>query len=245
MVRCFTNEEFYWVERNEVWRCDLAGRAERFADIPLDLVEWTLAEHERKTGVAALQAWSVRIPQRETEQRATPRLAAIGDRPSIYHWWLTYDEKTRSFFLSNIGMPHVLLCLAEDGRPRWCRYLSPGCCGARGHRLSDGLLVASSGCGGILTWFDDEGNIHYRSKRHTGVGLASAYDDVTVLSSGVVLVSGGPGLLAYDRGELVWEVETHPSGFGVWEDAALLVLCDWKNSATPSVEVEARHLLDS
>ena len=90
------------------------------------------------------------------------------------------------------------MCLDRDGRARWCAYLSPGCCGGLPFALPDGRYVASSGCGGVLSWLDADGNILLQSQPSEGVGLASAFShEVRVLPDGRVLVGGGPGVVAF------------------------------------------------
>jgi hypothetical protein len=71
-------------------------------------------------------------------------------------------------------------------------------------RLSNGLWVASSGCGGILSWFDEQGVVVHRSKRWSEKSMIGSH--VEVLDGDVVLVALG-GLDAYQAGELVWTIE--------------------------------------
>jgi hypothetical protein len=183
-------------------------------------------EWERTTGRPALAGWYIRPGTSE------PIKFQVGDRPWHFYWRLAFDEAAGRFLLANAMAPHLILCLERSGRPRWCRYLSFGCCGGVPSRLPNGLYVASSGCGGILSWLDGDGNILFRSDPHEGVGLATAYcNEVEVLPDGRCLVEGGPGVVACGpTGERLWVFEQFYSRYRCDPSRRILVGCYWRNN---------------
>ncbi len=226
---CLIGQRFHWVEENEIWCCDFAGRAERLAEIPLGALERAMSDYEVESGLPAKQGWSITFPR--LGEKSETRSFTVGDRPMWYEWSLTHDAETEVTFLSTLTLPHLLLCFDKEFRMRWCRYIHWGCCGGPGYRLPSGQWVASTGCGGVLTWFDDAGNILFQSKPFEGAGLAIAFDTrLKVLSSGQSLVMGAPGVMAYERGELVWRLNVDVHDYAVCERDELLVVCRWEPS---------------
>lgn len=213
----FCGGAFYWTVFNgkEVMRCDLQGRASTFAPIPFDVVEDELARFEAETGLPAMGGWLVKgtaddLATNDGLVRAMTdpdrrQWHKVGDRPPMYLWHLAPDPDG-GFFLSNFIHPHILLSLDDAGRARWCRYLCPTCCGGLPAATASGLLVASSGCDGILSWLDPAGHVLFRSERLPGEGLAPAFSSVVrPLPDGSVIVTGGPGVARFGRtGELLW-----------------------------------------
>jgi hypothetical protein len=178
---CFVGGAFYWVVGDGLWRWAPGGPPEPFCRLPQDLITGAMDEYERAAGNAALAGFSF--------------------------WRVAFDEAAGRFFLTHtLPGPHLVLCLDASGRPRWCRYVSPGCCGGFPSRVPNGLYVASSGCGGVLSWLDRHGRIVFQSEPHEGVGLETAYsNEVLVLPDGRSLVGGGPGVVAYGpTGERLW-----------------------------------------
>jgi hypothetical protein len=155
-----------------------------------------------------------------------------GERPEFYYWRVSFDDEQETFFLANTMAPHLILCLGSSGQPRWCKYVSSGCCGGVPSRLPNGLYVASSGCGGILSWFDGDGNIPSQSKPHEGVGLATAYsNEVQVLPDGRCLVEGGPGVVAYGpTGVRLWVFGQGYSRYRCDPAREVLIGCYWQNN---------------
>jgi hypothetical protein len=229
-VHCFANQAFYWLHGNEVWRCDLSGKIERFSDIAFDMVEQAMAEYQRAGGGDVLKGrWDYR-PTDPTGSDVTIPSLTIGDRTYPFYWLLFYDAEARLFFLSNVSGPHLIFCIDEEGRPLWCRYLSAACCGLAGRRVDNSMRVASSGCGGVLTWYDNDGNILHRSDPHT-----AWYDsEVLVLASCVVVVGGTQDVRAYERGELLWKVEPGSLRYGVHQAEGLLMCSYWGADPAPT-----------
>ena len=155
-------------------------------------------------------------------EQATP-----GNRRFDYQWQIAFDEDEGVFFLANNLHPHVLICLDHQGNANWCSYLSPLCCGGVGYRLPNGLYVTSSGCGGILSWLDTQGNIQFRSDPPPTPNLAYAFSNVvTVLSDGRSLIWGPGGIVAFDpAGDLLWKAKVHGSQYEVSEERGLLFGC--------------------
>jgi hypothetical protein len=228
---CLMGRYFHWVEGNDIWRVDFQGRAERIAEVPIDRVLQAMTDYDLETGQSAMEGVVISLPG-SSGNSSDCRALTVGDRPRWYPWSLYHVPESSAIFFSTLTAPHVLLCMDEDFELRWCRYIHWGCCGGRGYRLPDGLWATSSGCGGVLTWLDGSGNVLFRSEPHAGGGLAIAYSHcVTVLESGLVLVSGAPGLSAYERGELVWEMNGDIFGYGVIEDLDLLLVSWWERSS--------------
>jgi hypothetical protein len=181
-IDCFAEGAFYWAEENELRFCHRAGRHGTFCEVP----EFFVA--------AAAERF-----ERSTERRAFPE----GGFP--FRWRVRFDARRWVFLLANF-IPHLVLCIDALKRPRWCECLSEGCCGGLPYPLPAGGYVASSGCGGVLTWLAWDGEVLGQSEPHEGVGLATAYDNrVVVLPDGRALVHGGPGIVAYGPdGRRLW-----------------------------------------
>jgi len=158
-------------------------------------------------------------------------ILGLGDRPLELLWSLSFVEATQTLFLSNFSFPHLIMCVGVEGDAKWCIYLSPGCCGGGPVSLATGVLVASSGCGGILTWIDPAGRVIHRTKPHEGEGLASAYGSrVRALSDGSCVVDEGPGVLSFAAdGSPRWAWSEECSRFDYDEAFGLLVTAIWTN----------------
>jgi hypothetical protein len=197
---CFVGGTFYWVADDHLRSCTPGEQPDVICRLPADLIAGAMNEWEQRTGNSALAGWYIR----EGMSDVVP--FQRGDRPFSFYWRVAFDEDAGQFLLANATAPHLILCLDRSGEPRWCKYTSSGCCGGIPSRLPNGLYVASSGCGGILSWLDGDGAILFQSKPHEGVGLATAYShEVEVLPDGRCLVDGGPGVVAYGpTGDRLW-----------------------------------------
>jgi hypothetical protein len=225
LIDCLVGDALYWVADGCLKGSTRGGRPLVLCRLPEDLIAETLDEYERATENPALAGWYIR-----------PGMADFtafqkGDRPFCYYWRVAYEGDHGRFFLANCTGPHLLLCLGGSGEARWCRYLSCGCCGGVPARLPDGRYVASSGCGGILSWLNRDGDILFQSRPHAGVGLATAYTgNVHVLPDGRCLADGGPGIVAYGpQGDQLWVFKWSYSRFHLDAARQILVGCAWEN----------------
>lgn len=227
-IDCFQEGAFYWAEGHELKRCTQNGRSEVFCRLPDSLIIEAMDRYERQTGGSALLGWYITL--REGSDFVPYR---TGDRPTLYYWRISFDHYAKRFFLANATAPHLILSLDRFGQPLWCEYLSCGCCGGVPLALPNRQYVASSGCGGILTWFDVNGKLLYQSVPHKGTGLATAYaSDVQILSNGRVLVDGGPGIVAYNSdGERLWIFARPYNQFHCNSEKGILVGSYWQNNA--------------
>lgn len=223
---CFVGGKFYWVADDSLWCCTAGEQPDIICRLPTDLIAGAMEEWEQATGNSALAGWYIR------EGMSDFASFQQGDRPFWFYWRVAFDECEGQFFLANAMAPHLILCLDRSGRSRWCKYLSFGCCGGVPSRLPSGLYVASSGCGGILSWLDGDGNVLFHSEPHEGVGLATAYsNEVQVLPDGRCLVEGGPGVVAYGpTGERLWVFGQGYSRYRCDPIRQLLVGCYWQNN---------------
>jgi hypothetical protein len=232
-IDCFVDGAIYWVEGNCLRRCTLDGPPEDLCPLPRDLIAETMDEWERTMEISALVGWYSRTDMSGSAAFKT------GDRPFCFYWRVAFDAAGQQFFLANAVGPHLVLCLDRTGCPRWCTYLWCGCCGGVPVVLPNGLYVASSGCGGILSWLDREGKVLFQSVPHKGEGLATAYtSDVRVLPDSRCLADGGPGIVAYGpRGELEWIFPHSYSRFCCDPVKRIMVGCHWRtnDSRTKSV----------
>jgi hypothetical protein len=211
-IDCYVDGAIYWVEESCLRRCALDGAVEDLFPLPQELIADTMDNWERATGNSALSAWY------------------------SYYWRVGFNEDRQEIFLANMLGPHLILCLDRSGQARWCTYLSCGCCGGLPAPLPNGLLVASSGCGGILSWLDRKGRVVLQSVPHEGVGLATAYtSDVLVLRGGRCLADGGPGLIAYGpRGDLEWILPKSYVHYRCDPVKEILVGCYWRTDESKS-----------
>jgi hypothetical protein len=225
-IDCLVDGFLFWVEDNRLKMVGRNGRPETICRLPEDLIREAMEQHEQTTGSPALSGWSVSLDDPAAEFKPF----FMGDRPTFFYWWVSFDRVEGWFFLANSMAPHLIACLDHSGQPRWCKYLSFGCCGGLPYSLPNGLYVASSGCGGILSWFDSDGNILFQSEPHEGVGLATAYsNEVQVLPAGSCLAHGGPGIVAYtSTGEQRWLFKHSYSKFHCNPAKEILVGCYWR-----------------
>jgi hypothetical protein len=212
-INCFVEDTFYWAEQDEVKYCTRGGRSGTFGRLDEGHIAAAMDRYEQGSGGA---------------------IRLVRDFP--FCWRLVcFDKRQRLFFLANF-LPHLVCCLDQVGRSRWCECLGPGCCGGAPYSLPNDLFVTSGGCNGILSWLDGNGNILLQSLPHEGVGLATAYSsELHILSDGRVLVDGGPGLMAYNMaGELLWKFGHSYSQFRRDSARHMLVGCYWQNNEPKS-----------
>jgi hypothetical protein len=232
-IDCFVDGAIYWVEGNCLRRCALDSEPEDLCPLPRELIAVTMDKWERTTGNSALAGWYA------TSGRSKVKAFNRGDRPIGFNWRLAFDEDGGQFFLANAMGPHVILCLDLSGQARWCTYLCCGCCGGLPSALSNGHFVTSSGCGGILSWLDNKGQVLFQSVPHEGKGLAAAYtSDVQVLPNGRCLADGGPGIVAYGpRGDLEWIIQRNYVRYCCDPARQVLVGCYWRTNETKTRSV--------
>lgn len=233
-IDCFVDGFLFWIEHGHLRLIDQNGRPETLWRLPDDLINEAMEQHEKTTGNQALSGWYARLDDPSSQIKPFVK----GDRPLFFYWRVSFDRDEGRFFLANGMAPHLIACLDRLGEPLWCKYLSCGCCGGLPFALGNGLYVASSGCGGILSWFDSNGNIRFQSEPQEGVGLATAFsNEVTVLPNGNCLVGGVPGILAFSPGgEQLWVLKQGYSAFHCDPTQELLVGCYWRKGegSTPS-----------
>lgn len=225
-IDCFVNGRLYWTEGNTLRSCIPEGGSAVLGQLSESAMREAMHRHERTTGGSALSGWYASLG---TGSEFVPFQA--GDRPQHYYWRVSFDARMNCFLLANALAPHLVLCLDDKGQHLWCQYLSCGCCGGVPVALPDGHYVASSGCGGILSWLSSDGAILFQTVPHEGVGLATAYSsDICVLPNGRVLIEGGPGVVMYSpTGVLLWKWDRSFSHFCYDNDNDILVGCYWRN----------------
>lgn len=231
----FIGDGIAYLEADQIMRIDRTGHAEALCPLPLAAVHAAMDRWEQETGRPALDGVvTATIPSSvdlATEipavmrDRSRQTVSGMGDRPRHYDWELEFVEATGALFLYNFADPHLLACIDLDGHVRWCTYINSSCCGGPPVSLPNGRLVVSSGCGGILTWLDAQGNILGRSSRHEGRGLAPAYSPyVCSLADSGCTIDGGMGIVAYGAsGELRWKYDCNSSRYDYSEPHDLLV----------------------
>lgn len=205
----FVGDGVVYREDDDVVHCDRAGRTRVLCRIPVELAHAAMDRWERATGTPALAGWTMvqtapggDLPRAMVEAATDPSKGTQqrrGDRLPRFAWAIGYVESMAAVFLANWALPpHLIMCLGRDGEPRWCTYLSSGCCGGLPTALPDGRLVASSGCGGVVSWLDASGAVLARHKPHDGVGLASACgSEMRALADSGCIVDGSQGVVAY------------------------------------------------
>jgi hypothetical protein len=233
-IDCFAQGAFCWVEQGVLKRVNHACQIEPVGELPAASITDAMSNYERLTGGSALTGSFVAL-----EENAEWKAYQPGERPMAYFWRTAFDARFGRYFLSNCMAPHMIICIDSAGHPCWSVYLSFGCCGGLPQTLPDGRYVASSGCGGILSWFGSDGVVLFQSRPHDGEGLATAFsDEVRVLPDGRVLADGGPGLVAYSiGGERLWVFNRSYSQFQVDAARGILIGCNWENRepAKPNV----------
>jgi hypothetical protein len=120
---CFVGGAFYWVEGDALRRWRPGGQANLVGRLPSDLIAEAMDGWEQATGNPALGGWYIR------EGMSDFAPFRRGERPSWFNWQVAFDEDEGRFFLANLAAPHLILCLDRSGEPRWCKYVSCGCCG--------------------------------------------------------------------------------------------------------------------
>lgn len=240
------DDALLYVEGQRIVRRDRHGDVKSLCQIPTELALDAMTRFERETGRSALHGnWKAIINRASgiaaaIDDPAKPRPFAVGERPpGGFFWALSYVEPANALFVSNVSLPHVLICLGLDGTSKWSTYLSSGCCGGDPACLPSGELVISSGCGGILSWLDPAGRILRRTTPHDGEGLATAYSShVSVLADSSCVVNGGPGIVSYAAdGTLRWVCKEYSSCFDYCEGPGLLVTASWSGDDRKTVTV--------
>jgi len=79
------------------------------------------------------------------------------------HWALSYDYTADRLLASRLYPPHVVAAIEPDGRIAWCRAVHGGCCAGPVRRIGD-LLVVASGCGGVVSWLNEHGELVHQSQ---------------------------------------------------------------------------------
>ena len=236
----FVGDGLVHLQDGQLTFSDRAGRTRGLGRVPIELAHDAMDRCERETGTPALAGWitvatepggdlaqklveAAKDPSKGTRQRRGARLPLrLG---------LGYLDTLDTLFLVNFAVPpHLLLCLSRDGEPRWCTYLSAGCCGGWPALLPDGRLVVSSGCGGIVSWLDTRGTVLVRRKPFDGFGLASACDNVMRGLAGSGCIVRGEGVVAYGADcEVRWRSRSDCSYYDYDEQHDLLVTAGWQN----------------
>jgi hypothetical protein len=204
--------------------------------VPVEMAEAAMNRWEDESGVPALAGSlivgpvdlpelpeAIADPSRQRPLRKRERLGG-------YRWLLGAEPDAGVLFLANADMPHLVVCIGLDGQARWCAYLSGGCCGGLPHALPNGSYVVSSGCGGVLSWIDRDGNVVFQSKRQDGIGLDSAYSSrLSVFSDSSCVVDGGPGIVAFDPdGRIRWTWKYPCSSFACDPGHDQVVATTWR-----------------
>ncbi len=200
------SEHLYWTDGDEILVCDYAGHTEVLAEVPFTALAEAAEAYERLTGIPVLETYQLSsiddmgkqlMPCRVDANRIVPhKVGTEALKEWTRVWRLSVDEDRGLMFLSNAIGPHFVACLTLGGSLRWCEVFSRGCCAGPVYPLFDGRYVVSSGCGGIVSWFDREGSIFAQSKPFDLPGLGSAFDGrLEPAPDGRVFVNGGPGIV--------------------------------------------------
>lgn len=246
-----------YLDGDQIVRVDQRGRVESLCPIPIAMAHDAMLRWERETGTPALHGvatlnidpsadFGAELAAAVTDSsRQTP--FSMGQRLSRFNWSLNYVESTNALFITNGTFPHLIICVGLDGVARWARYLSSGCCGGGPVALPNGELVTSSGCGGIVSWLNDQGDVKRQTVPHDGVGLATAHSGrVRTLADSSCIVDGGMGIEAFDaKGDLVWRSDDDCSCFDYDETLGLLVAAWWNDAATKTVTIRCARTIDS
>jgi hypothetical protein len=212
-----------YVESGSVMLSDF-DRPRLLCRVPVEMAEAAMNRWEEESRVPALAGtmtvgpvdlWE--LPEAMTDP-GRQRPLRKGERFGGYRWLLGVEPDAGVVFLANADMPHLVVCIGLDGQARWCVYLDGGCCGGLPHALRNGHYVVSSGCGGVLSWIDRDGNVVVQSKRQDGIGLANAYSNrLSVFSDSSCIVAGGQGIVAFDPdGRIRW----------TWKQRCSWLACD-------------------
>lgn len=78
------------------------------------------------------------------------------------HWTTSYDDVADRLLASTMSPPHAVAYLETDGRLLWCRVVNWGCCAGPPRRIGE-MIVAPSGCGGVVTWLSVHGDVLHQS----------------------------------------------------------------------------------
>ena len=194
----------FWAAGDRILRCDWSGSTAEIARIPVQRV---CAEIRRALPECFVESTHI---DHAAGRTSTARVH-VADRPENLMWSVTPDADDQLLFACNRWYGFTVVCFTRAGEPLWVRCLSHGCCGYRVQRLNSGVLVASSGCGGTVSWFDAAGNVLAQSASLLGPGLSGIISsDLLIDNDDSVYVRRVDGhVLALDAsGRLRWELSS-------------------------------------
>jgi hypothetical protein len=160
-----------------------------------------------------------------------------------YIWNPGIDREEGVVFLSNVRAPHLVMCVGLDGAPRWCIYLSSGCCGSVPVSLPNGSYLVGSGCGGILSWITAAGYVLHRTDPPVATDLSGAFDNhFHVLPDSSCIAAQGDDVVAYGPdARLLGTAPRAGSYFAYDERRDVLFTSAWikDDNGTKCIEVRA------
>lgn len=256
--RAFTGGGFAWVEEGTLMISDAAGAARALCTVPVDLAEEAMDRFEEETGEGALGEWvKVDVTVEELEEDPSRLADAIrdprrqarldrGDWLGEYLWNPGVDREEGVVFLSNVRFPHLVMCVGLEGVPRWCIYLSSGCCGGVPVSLPNGSYVVGSGCGGILSWITAAGYVLHRTDPPVATDLSAAFGNrFHVLPDSSCIVSRGDDVVAHGPdARLLCTVPRAGANFAYDEPRDLLFTSAWIQDPDGTKRVEVRAFAD-
>jgi hypothetical protein len=253
--RAFTGDGFVWVDSGNLMISDAAGAARSLCTVPVELAEEAMDRFEEETGEPALGGW-LKLDLRSEEVVENPSLLADalrdpgrqerldrGDRTGEYLWTPSVDLEEEVVFLANVEAPHLVMCIGVDGEPRWCIYLSSGCCGSAPAALPDGSYVVSSGCGGTLSWITAAGYVLHRTDPPVATDLSGAFDDrFHIFPDSSCIASRGDDVVAHGPdARVLWTLPRAGAHFAFDERRDMLFTSAWiqDDDRTKLIEVTA------
>lgn len=254
----FTGDGFVWVQSDTLMISDAAGAARVLCDVLVELAEEAMDRFEDETGEGALGGWlKADVSASEFEKDPSLLVDAIldpgrqtrlgrGERPLEYIWEPCVDHENGLVFVTNLRAPHLLACIGLDGAPRWCLYLSSGCCGGLPAALPNGSYVVSSGCGGILSWFTAAGYVLHRTDPPAATDLSGAFSNqFHVLPDSSFVVPRGYDVVAYGPDARPrWSVPHAGSDFAYCERRGVLFTSAWTSDHDGTQCIEVRAFAD-
>lgn len=211
---------FYWVEGYELMSCeDNSGGVQSFC---------------ASFREAMLDAARCFEPQTEIDKDLLSFMQFkifMRGLPPEMAWHLSSDSKRELLFLASASGPHFIICIdLRERRVRWCRVVSPGCCGGNVCCLSSDRYVTSTPCGGVLTWLDGEGNVLARAELNPD---EEAYGALHPLAQGQFMVRGGPGVIGYGSNmERIWSLDTRFFSLAVHPETMIAAGFDFPNGSS-------------
>lgn len=205
------DNSLYWVRDGRIRACDWDGTVRDLAELPFDVI----ADAIRESGMAPV--WT-RVGEPPSQSSPTD----AGSARDLTHWVISAHTADGLIFACNYVAPFTVVCFTLDGAYRWCRVLSPGCCGFRVQRLSCGTYVASSGCGGTVSWFDGDGRILAQAGTQCWL-----LPDLQIGTDDSVYMSGPDGrVLAFDKfGNPRWDAAEDIFGEPYFDAANERLVC--------------------